>query len=135
MYSECYARGGIMSKTKGIAIRVPVSMLQQIEDHQLSRNELVNQALNLFFNTDETKKTGEDETIIPDELYEEAYNAIYNTELVPLQQHCAQQQKLIEVLQDEVTEFKADKRFLKDQITRLQEQKKSRFSFFKKNNE
>ncbi len=124
-----------MSKTKGIAIRVPVSMLKQIKDHELPRNDLINQALTLFLNKEQTEKSEENEKIIPDELYEEAYNAIYNTEMVPLKQQCTQQQKLIEVLQEDKKEYSADKQFLKDQILRLQENKKSRFSIFKKKND
>ena len=122
-----------MSKTKGIAIRVPVRILQQIENHELSRNELVNEAIVEYFNKDQSEKKEESTAdLISDDVYDEAFSAIYNTEVVPLQKQLEQQEKLISVLQDDIRECREDKRFLKDQILSLQQNATSRFSLFKR---
>lgn len=44
-----------MGQTKGIAIRIDSDLLSEIEDHKLSRNELVTKALESFLHS--TKKT------------------------------------------------------------------------------
>lgn len=124
-----------MNKTKGIAIRVPVELLDQIEQHDLPRNELVNQAITAFFSHQPMNQSQNKADTIEDNsnaVYDEVYSVLYNTEIQPLRKQMEQQQKLIDVLQEEVIEYKSDKRFLQDQILRLQNEKSTGFSIFKK---
>ena len=114
--------------TKGIAIRVSDEIYEKLEDQDLDRNEVVSKALNDYFDNDQTIESIEDDRI-PDEVYMEVYNTLYNGEVAPLLKQLASQQRLTTVLSDEITEYKKDKQFLKDQILRLQVQSPSKHSF------
>lgn len=117
--------------TKGIAIRVSNEMYEKLEHHDLNRNDLVNKALDAYFENDQRIESIEDDRI-PDEVYSEVYNTLYNAEVAPLLKQLASQQRLTTVLSDEVEEYKEDKRFLKDQILRLQDDSKKKRSWLKR---
>jgi hypothetical protein len=116
--------------TKGIAIRVSNEMYEKLEKNDLDRNDLVNEALHTYFEKDQLIESIEDDRI-PDEVYTTVYNTLYNSEVAPLLKQLASQQQLTTVLSDEIKEYKEDKRFLKDQIIRLQENTKKKRSLFK----
>jgi hypothetical protein len=117
--------------TKGIAIRVSNEIFKELENQDLDRNELINEALRTYFEKNQLIESIEDDRI-PDEVYIEVYNTLYNSEVAPLLKQLASQQRLTTVLSDEIKEYKEDKQFLKNQILRLQENSSSKRSLFKK---
>lgn len=116
-------------ETKGMAVRVDKELYNKIEQHQLSRNELIQKAVKQFLEED-------DEDEIPEDIYNQVYSNLYQTEIRPLKQMIDHQQTLIQILQKQVEEYKADKDFLKQQIIDMHKRKGflSRFRRNKKSN-
>jgi len=110
--------GEIMNDTKGIAIRLNKELYNKIESHEMSRNNLVQEAVIQFLNN--TKSSGlKDEDSISDEIYSEVYNTLYNSEMLPLKQRIQFQEKTIDLLEKQLNEVRGDKLFLQNQLQAL----------------
>jgi len=111
---------------KGIAIRLNEDLLKEIEDQETPRNDLITAAIESYL----SKENGSAQTLetISDAVYNELYSTVYTTELVPLRQRLLYQEEIINVLREEVKEFKEDKTFLQDYIIKSMEKKKRFFS-------
>jgi len=107
-----------MNDTKGIAIRLNKELYNKIESHEMSRNNLVQEAVIQFLNN--TKSSGlKDEDSISDEIYSEVYNTLYNSEMLPLKQRIQFQEKTIDLLEKQLNEVRGDKLFLQNQLQAL----------------
>ena len=107
-----------MSETKGIAIRLDKELCDKIENHEMSRNSLVQEAIIQFLNN--TKGSGlKDEDSIPDDIYGEVYNTLYNSEMLPLKQKIQYQEEMITLLKEQLNEVRKDKIFLQSQLQAL----------------
>ena len=110
--------GETMSETKGIAIRLNKELYNKIESHKMSRNNLVQEAVIQFLNN--TKSSGlKDEDSIPDDIYGEVYNTLYNSEMLPLKQRIQYQEETITLLKEQLNEVRKDKIFLQSQLQAL----------------
>ncbi|RLF40254.1 MAG: hypothetical protein DRN12_05790 [Thermoplasmata archaeon] len=98
-------------ETKGIAVRVDKELFDKIENHSMSRNELIEKAVKKFLE--------EDENDIPEEVYDQVYSTLYQTEVRPLKQKIEHQKYIIQILERQIEEYRADKEFLKQQILEL----------------
>ncbi len=101
-------------ETKGIAVRVDKELFDKIENHSLPRNELIQRAVKKFLEEDD-----EIEDDIPEEVYNQVYSTLYQTEIRPLKQQIEHQNFIIQILERQIEEYKADKEFLKQQIIEL----------------
>jgi hypothetical protein len=106
-----------MDNKKGIAIRVEQELIDKIENHEMNRNDLINEAINRFFEND-FKDNGFESDSIPDEIYEDVYNTLYNSEVVPLKQDLNYKDEIIDLLKKQLNEIKDDKIFLQSQLER-----------------
>ena len=110
--------GETMSDTKGIAIRLDKELYNKIENHEMSRNNLVQEAVIRFLNN--TKGSGlKDEDSISDDIYGEVYNTLYNSEMLPLKQKIQYQEETITLLKEQLNEVREDKIFLQSQMQAL----------------
>ena len=110
--------GETMSDTKGIAIRLDKELYNKIENHEMSRNNLVQEAVIRFLNN--TKGSGlKDEDSISDDIYGEVYNTLYNSEMLPLKQKIQYREETITLLKEQLNEFREDKIFLQSQMQAL----------------
>ena len=57
-----------------------------------------------------------DKDNIPDDVYGEVYNTLYNSELLPLKQKIQSQEKIIALLKIQLNEVREDKQFLQSQL-------------------
>jgi hypothetical protein len=126
--------GEIMGETKGIAIRLDKEIFNQIQNHKLPRNEIIQEAIVQYL-----KKEGKSpinlQEDVSDDVYAEVYNILYNTEVVPLKEKNRYQEELIFILQSQLNEIKEDKDFLKQQVqflTRVVESKTTLFERVRK---
>lgn len=126
--------GEIMGETKGIAIRLDKEIFNQIQNHKLPRNEIIQEAIVQYL-----KKEGKSpinlQDDISDDVYAEVYSTLYNTEVVPLKEKNRYQEELIFILQSQLNEIKKDKDFLKQQVqflTRVVESKTTLFERVRK---
>jgi hypothetical protein len=132
-----------MSTRKGIAIQLETQLLKKLDNQDTPRNEIINKALETFFIEEEKNQSAfvqveedeQKEQQIPSEtmtedLYNEIYSTLYNTEIIPLKNQISLQRELIETLQYEIEEYKNDKTFLKHQIRLLFEQPPKKLSRF-----
>ena len=126
--------GEIMGETKGIAIRLDKEIFNQIQNHKLPRNEIIQEAIVQYL-----KKEGKSpinlQEDVSDDVYAEVYNILYNTEVVPLKEKNRYQEELIFILQSQLNEIKKDKDFLKQQVqflTRVVESKTTLFERVRK---
>ena len=110
--------GETMSETKGIAIRLDKELYNKIENHEMSRNNLVQEAVIQFLNN--TKGSDlKDEDSISDDIYGEVYNTLYNSEMLPLKQKIQYQEEIITLLKEQLNEVREDKIFLQSQMQTL----------------
>jgi len=110
--------GETMSETKGIAIILDKEIYNKIENHEMSRNKLVQEAVIQFLNN--TKGNGlKDEDSISDDIYGEVYNTLYNSEMLPLKQRIQYQEETITLLKEQLNEVRKDKIFLQSQLQAL----------------
>lgn len=132
-----------MSTRKGIAIQLETQLLKKLDNQDTPRNDIINKALETFFTEEEKNQSAfvqveedeQKEQQIPSEtmtedLYNEIYSTLYNTEVIPLKNQMSLQRELIETLQYEIEEYKNDKTFLKHQIKLLFEQPPKKLSRF-----
>ena len=131
MYYKCitfYKLGEFsLGKTKGIAIRLDQTLYNKIEKHELSRSELIREAVINYFNKKEKpKKITED---IPEDIYNEIYNTVYNTEIVSLKEELKHMQKYNKMLEHRLNELSKDKEFMQNQIQLLTLHNTSNYSF------
>jgi hypothetical protein len=126
--------GEIMGETKGIAIRLDKEIFNQIQNHKLPRNEIIQEAIVQYL-----KKEGKSpinlQEDVSDDVYAEVYNILYNTEVFPLKEKNRYQEELIFILQSQLNEIKEDKDFLKQQVqflTRVVESKTTLFERVRK---
>ena len=114
-------------QTKGVAIRINSDLFEKIEQEETPRNELITQALNLYFNHEDNGTIQDDE--IPIEVYEEIYSALQNNEISPLKKQCDHQQEIISSLKSQIQELQHDKQYFmnhcQDLVVTFQKQKKS----------
>ena len=132
-----YSEEKTMGTKKGIAIQVETKLLKKIDDLDVPRNDLIHNALETFLTKNqkkdtafvkvETKETNEQPS---EDLYNEIYSNLYNTEIIPLKDQIRLQRELIETLQYEIEEYRNDKTFLKQQIRLLFEQPPKKLSRF-----
>lgn len=108
-------------ETKGIAVRVDKELFDKIENHSLPRNELIQKAVKKFLEEDD----------ISEEVYNQVYSTLYQTEIRPLKQQIEHQNFIIQILEKQIEEYRADKEFLKQQIMELCK-KRGFFSRFRK---
>ena len=104
-----------MNDTKGIAIRLNKELYNKIENHKMSRNNLVNEAIVQFLDNN-PKDDLKNEDSIPDEVYSEVYNTLYNSEMMPLKQKIQSQEEIIKLLEKQLNEVRSDKLFLQKQL-------------------
>ena len=137
--SLTYSAGKTMGAKKGIAIQVETKLLKKIDDLEVPRNDLIHQALESFLTKNQKKDTAfvkiEAKDIseqTSEDLYNEIYSTLYNTEITPLKDQLRLQRELIETLQYEIEEYRNDKTFLKHQIRLLFEQPPKKLSRFNK---
>ena len=104
-----------MNDTKGIAIRLNKELYNKIENHKMSRNNLVNEAIVQFLDNN-PKDDLKNEDSIPDEVYSEVYNTLYNSEMMPLKQKIQSQEEIIKLLEKQLSEVRSDKLFLQKQL-------------------
>ena len=130
-----------MNARKGIAIQLETQLLKKLDDQDIPRNDVINKALALFLTQDEKKDKAfvevekEEQPSIEttsEDLYNEIYSNLYNTEIIPLKNQLIQQRELIETLKDEIEEYRKDKAFLKQQIEHLFEQPPKKLSRYNK---
>jgi len=110
--------GETMNETKGIAIKLDKEIYNKIENHEMPRNNLVQEAVIQFLNN--KKDSGlKDEDSISDEIYSEVYNTLYNSEMLPLKQRIQYQEETITLLKEQLNEVREDKLFLQSQLKAL----------------
>ncbi|MFH1014260.1 MAG: hypothetical protein V1769_07145 [Thermoplasmatota archaeon] len=127
-----------MSGRKGIAIQLETHLIKKLDDQDLPRNDIINTALEMYLTKETPKESAfikiEEETkpsaIMSEDLYNEIYSSLYNTEITPLKNQLVQQRELIDTLKDELKEYRNDKSFLKQQIEHLFEQPPKKLSRF-----
>jgi len=107
-----------MSETKGIAIRLDKELFNKIEKHEMSRNNLVQEAVIQFLNNTKDSYV-KDEDSISDDIYGEVYNTLYNSEMLPLKQKIQYQGETIILLKEQLNEVRKDKIFLQSQLQAL----------------
>jgi len=110
--------GETMSETKGIAIRLDKELFNKIEKHEMSRNNLVQEAVIQFLNNTKDSYV-KDEDSISDDIYGEVYNTLYNSEMLPLKQKIQYQGETIILLKEQLNEVRKDKIFLQSQLQAL----------------
>lgn len=108
-----------MNGTKGIAIRLNKELYNKIESHEMSRNNLVQEAVIQFLNNTKNSGLKEEEDGIPDDIYGEVYNTLYNSEMLPLKQRIQYQEETITLLKEQLNEVREDKLFLQSQLKAL----------------
>lgn len=101
-----------MGNTKGLAIQLNKTLYEEIEKHNMPRNKLIEEAIKQFLI--ETEKNNEND--IPDYVYSEVYNTLYNNEILPLKNKIKNQNELIDIFKYQIEEIKEDKIFLKNQL-------------------
>ena len=134
-----------MNARKGIAIQLETQLLKKLDDQSIPRNDIINKALETYFIKEDQNdsafiKVEEENPIlkeqpietITEDLYNEIYSNLYNTEIIPLKKQMGLQRELIETLQYEIEEYRNDKKFLKHQIEHLFEQPPKKLSRFNK---
>jgi len=134
-----------MSARKGIAIQLETQLLKKLDDKDMSRNDIIKKALETYFVKEEDKKESAFITVAEESplneihledrtenLYNEIYSNLYNTEVIPLKKEIDLQRELIETLQYEIEEYRNDKEFLKHHIRLLFEQPPKKISRFNK---
>jgi len=110
--------GETMNETKGIAIKLDKEIYNKIENHEMPRNNLVQEAVIQFLNN--KKDSGlKDEDSISDDVYSEVYNTLYNSEMLPLKQRIQYQEETITLLKEQLNEVREDKLFLQSQLKAL----------------
>jgi len=107
-----------MSETKGMAIRLDKELFNKIEKHEMSRNNLVQEAVIQFLNKSKDSYL-KDEDSISDDIYGEVYNTLYNSEMLPLKQKIEYQGETIILLKEQLNEVRKDKIFLQNQLQTL----------------
>jgi len=107
-----------MSETKGMAIRLDKELFNKIEKHEMSRNNLVQEAVIQFLNKSKDSYL-KDEDSISDDIYGEVYNTLYNSEMLPLKQKIEYQGETIILLKEQLNEVRKDKIFLQNQLQKL----------------
>jgi len=110
--------GETMSETKGMAIRLDKELFNKIEKHEMSRNNLVQEAVIQFLNKSKDSYL-KDEDSISDDIYGEVYNTLYNSEMLPLKQKIEYQGETIILLKEQLNEVRKDKIFLQNQLQKL----------------
>ena len=110
--------GETMSEMKGIAIRLDKELFNKIEKHEMSRNNLVQEAVIQFLNNTKDSYV-KDEDSISDDIYGEVYNTLYNSEMLPLKQKIQYQGETIILLKEQLNEVRKDKIFLQSQLQAL----------------
>jgi len=105
-----------MNETKGIAIRLNKELYNKIENHEMSRNNLVQEAIVQFLDNNDKDDDLKNEDSISDEIYSEVYNTLYNSEMQPLKQKIQSKEKIIELLERQLNEVRSDKLFLQKQL-------------------
>ena len=108
-----------MNETKGIAIRLNKDLYNKIESHKMSRNNLVQEAVIQYLNNTKNSDLKEEEDSIPDDIYSEVYNTLYNNEMLPLKQRIQYQEETIALLKEQLNEIRKDKIFLQNQMQAL----------------
>ena len=103
-----------MSNIKGVAIRLNNDLYKKIEEYEMPRNKLIEEAVKQFLTKSEQDK--EKEGDIPDYIYSEIYNTLYNTEILPLKNKIQYQNELIDIFKNQIEEIKKDKIFLQNQL-------------------
>ena len=107
-----------MNETKGIAIKLDKEIYNKIKNHEMPRNNLVQEAVIQFLNN--KKGSGlKDEDSISDDIYGEVYNTLYNSEMLPLKQRIQYQEETITLLKEQLNEVRKDKLFLQSQLQAL----------------
>ena len=107
-----------MNETKGIAIKLDKEIYNKIENHEMPRNNLVQEAVIQFLNN--KKGSGlKDEDSISDDIYGEVYNTLYNSEMLPLKQRIQFLEETITLLKEQLNEVRKDKLFLQSQLQAL----------------
>ena len=107
-----------MNETKGIAIKLDKEIYNKIENHEMPRNNLVQEAVIQFLNN--KKGSGlKDEDSISDDIYGEVYNTLYNSEMLPLKQRIQYLEEAITLLKEQLNEVRKDKLFLQSQLQAL----------------
>ena len=110
--------GETMNETKGIAIKLDKEIYNKIENHEMPRNNLVQEAVIQFLNN--KKGSGlKDEDSISDDIYGEVYNTLYNSEMLPLKQRIQYLEETITLLKEQLNEVRQDKLFLQSQLQAL----------------
>ena len=69
---------------------------------------------------------------LTDDLYNEVYSTIYNTEVIPLKKQLQLKDDLINTLQQQNNTMQEDKKFLFDHINHLEERIPKKHSWFQK---
>ncbi len=135
-----------MANRKGIAIQVETHLLKKMDDVNLPRNDIINKALESYLTRETPKdhpscKIEKEKKLsknASEDLYNEIYSTMYNTEIIPLKNQLVQQRELIDILKEEIQEYRNDKTFLKKHIDHLFEQppkKPLRFNKKRRQNE
>jgi hypothetical protein len=104
-------------QTKGIAIRITEDLYDKIEMQNISRNDLITDALTQYFSS--TFDLHKDIQDIPSEVYDEVYNNLYNIEIIPMKNKIKHQEQIIALLQESINTLKKDKGFLQKQCSDL----------------
>ncbi len=127
-----------MSGRKGIAVQLETHLIKKLDDQDLPRNDIINTALEMYLSKETPKESAfikiENEKkpieTTSEDLYNEIYSSLYNTEIIPLKNQLVQQRELIDTLKEELKEYRKDKSFLKQQIEHLFEQPPKKLSRF-----
>ena len=104
-------------QNKGIAIRINEDLYNKIEKQNIPRNDLVTDALIQYFSSPEGHQLEKQE--IPSDVYDEVYNTLYNSEIVPLKAKIKHQEEIVLMLQQSINSLKDDKKFLQEQCSNL----------------
>ena len=110
--------GETMNETKGIAIKLDKEIYNKIENHEMPRNNLVQEAVIQFLNNKRDNGL-KDEDSISDDIYGEVYNTLYNSEMLPLKQRIQFLEETITLLKEQLNEVRKDKLFLQSQLQAL----------------
>ena len=106
-----------MVENKLVAVRFNMDLYNKIDMHQLGNSDLIRNAVIQFL--DESNESLPEETEdnnISDELYNEVYNCMYNTEISPLKQEINYLKDKIGGLEKTAYGLKEDKTFLQNQL-------------------
>lgn len=124
-----------MGSQKGIAIQLQSDLLKKLNKQNLPRNDVISKALEMYFNKGSSSLKMEKGKKLSkptvENLYNEIYSNLYNTQIIPLKKELTQQQEVIDILKEENREYRQDKSFLKEHIARLVDRspkKRSRFA-------